>query len=97
MCLVMMPEVIIKNYFQQKKFEAFRKTLQYSWLSVIGSSIVVYFMIAANLVGFSFGVQGLEIALNEMLKPGGGFLFVKIFFVFYCMYTFSDDAEKRRK
>jgi len=98
MCLVIMPEVLIKGYFQQKKFEAFRKTLQYSWLSVFGSSIVVYFMVAANLVGFSFGIKGLQIAINEMLKPGGLLLFVKnfLFFVFCVHFQLMLRREENK-
>ncbi|CAG9313295.1 unnamed protein product [Blepharisma stoltei] len=81
MCLFIMPEVIVKSYFQKAKFNEFRKTLQYSWLCAFGGGFYIILMMAANLVGFSFGIRGLTIVLEEVFTESGIYLLFKVFMV----------------
>ncbi|CAG9316669.1 unnamed protein product [Blepharisma stoltei] len=78
MCLFIMPEVLVKSYFQRSKFLNFRKTLKYSWLCAFGGGIYIILMMAANLVGFSFGVRGLIIVLEEIFTLSGSILLFKV-------------------
>jgi len=81
MCIFIMPEVLVKRYFNQKKFENFRNTYLYFYLSVFAGGFYVILMIIANLVGFSFGIAGLEIAMQNLSSFEGTLMVLKGFFL----------------
>lgn len=66
MCLIIMPEVILQTYFSREKFANFRGTLGFTWLCAFAGGIDCFFMAAANLVGFAFGVYGMKIIVQEV-------------------------------
>jgi protein-cysteine N-palmitoyltransferase HHAT len=66
MCLFIMPEVMLQNYFSQEKFYELRQTLLYCWICGIAGGFDTILMAIANLVGFSFGIDGLNIVLKSI-------------------------------
>jgi len=82
MCIFIMPEVLVKQYFNSKKFESFRKTLTYNWLCAIAGGVYIFLMMFANLVGFSFGLSGLETLLTGLYSLEGLTLIVMILVAF---------------
>lgn len=60
--LFILPEVVARAVFPKRKFEG-RET-QYRMLCAAGGAINCFLMCAANLVGFAFGLDG----LNSILK-----------------------------
>jgi D-alanyl-lipoteichoic acid acyltransferase DltB (MBOAT superfamily) len=71
MCLFIMPEILVKQVLAGKMFAEFRKTLTYNWLCALAGGFYTVFMSIANLVGFSFGINGLGILMEELLTPEG--------------------------
>lgn len=65
MCIFIMPEVIIQNYFAQEKFYAFRNTLKFCWLASVAGGFDLVLMTVANLIGFSFGIKGFLVLLDQ--------------------------------
>lgn len=82
MCIFIMPEVLVKQYFNSKRFENFRKTLTYNWLCAVAGGVYIFLMMFANLVGFSFGLSGLEILLAGLYSYDGLIMVTKILFTF---------------
>ena len=78
MCIFIMPEVMAKAYFASPKRAEFRKTLYYSWMCAIAGGVYICLMIIANLVGFSFGLSGLKIAIEGLMNLDGLFLMAKV-------------------
>lgn len=72
-----MPEVVVKRMFAGKAFAEFRKTLTYNWLCALGGGVYIVLMIIANLVGFSFGISGLGILMEELITSDGVLLLLK--------------------
>lgn len=88
MCLFIVPETLVKGYFNQSKFAKFRETLQYSWLSVIAGAFYLFLLAVANLVGFSFGIDGLLIATAQIISWEGLFLITKLLLTFIIVVHF---------
>ena len=78
MCLFIIPEVVIQYYFYQDKYTNFRNTLTFCWLAGLVAGVDCYAMAAANLVGFSFGVEGLRMILENITF----WLILKLYIVF---------------
>lgn len=81
MCLFIMPEVVVKRIFAGKSFAEFRKTLAYNWLCAFSGGFYCILLVIANLVGFSFGISGLGILMEELLTPEGLYLLAKVFII----------------
>ena len=81
MCIFIMPEVVVKAYFASPKMAEFRKTLYYSWMCAIAGGVYICLMIVANLVGFSFGLSGLTIAIEGLMNWDGFLLMGKVMIV----------------
>lgn len=71
MCLFIMPEVVVKRIFAGKRFADFRMTLTYNWLCALAGGVYIVLMMIANLVGFSFGINGLGILMGQLLTTEG--------------------------
>ena len=71
MCLFIVPEVLAKAYFSRPKFAEFRKTAGYNWICAMGGGAYIILMMIANLVGFSFGLRGLNTIWEEILYGQG--------------------------
>jgi D-alanyl-lipoteichoic acid acyltransferase DltB (MBOAT superfamily) len=99
MCLFIVPELLIKSYFSHEKFNAFRNTLVYSWLCVLGSVFCIFLMITANLVGFSYGSEGITPIVGKFISIEGlkaifrGMIFLTIATHFNRLYR---EEETRR-
>ena len=81
MCLFIMPEVLAKGFINQKRFAEFRKTLSYNWLCAGCGGFYIILMVIANLVGFSFGLSGLWVLIEELLSVEGLWMMFKIWTV----------------
>lgn len=99
MCLFIMPEVLVKAYFASPKMAGFRKTLTYTWMCAIGTSFPMCLLVLANLVGFSFGLSGLKIALEGMMNFEGILLIAKCLSVIivgaHFMFLYREDEARR--
>lgn len=99
MCIFIMPEILMKKYFSRQSNEEFRKTLLYSWLCAIGGGIYICLMIIANLIGYSFGLSGLDIFISKIFSPQGLYLvFVSIsLFTIATHFMFFYRHEERKR
>ena len=86
MCLIIMPEVMLQGFFSKKRYDSFRGTLYYSWLCAFAGGFDCVCMAAANLVGFAFGIYGLEIILEEI----DVYLCIKL----YVMFVFHTNTMR---
>lgn len=77
MCLLIMPEVMVKAYFARPNMAGFRRTLTYSWMCAIAGGVYACFMVIANLVGFSFGISGFLMTLQGIYSVEGLILIMK--------------------
>lgn len=66
----MLPEWIAAWAFPKRKWES--RPTQYRMLCCVGAVINVLMMISANLVGFAFGLDGLESILRAILHDWSG-------------------------
>jgi D-alanyl-lipoteichoic acid acyltransferase DltB (MBOAT superfamily) len=100
MCLFIVPEVLSKAYFSRPRFSEFRKTALYNWLCAMGCAIFMITLIVTNLIGFSFGLQGLNTIWEEVVRGQGLVLLVKAWivstFVIHLTFSFrrSEGASK---
>ncbi|KAH8173746.1 MBOAT, membrane-bound o-acyltransferase family protein [Sarocladium implicatum] len=70
----MLPEWIAAWAFPKRKWES--RPTQYRMLCCVGAVINVLMMISANLVGFAFGLDGLESILRAILHDWSGTIFI---------------------
>lgn len=96
--LFVLPEVLARMAFPAKKWKD--RPNQYRWLCGAGAIGNVLMMMAANLVGFAIGVDGLKGLMNVLVSTFGG----RIFLIAACATLFVGvqvmfewrEAEKRR-
>ncbi|KAF8475522.1 glycerol:H+ symporter [Kalaharituber pfeilii] len=96
--LFVLPEVIARSLFPARKFEG-RETL-YRHLCALGAVGNILMMMAANLVGFAIGLDGLKELITGILGGyAGGFFFLgacsALFVGAQIMFEHRED-EKRR-
>ena len=71
-------------------------------MCALGGGVYIVLMMAANLVGFSFGVSGLMITLNELLGTWAGIsIILKTLAAFtsatFLMFFIREDEEAKSK
>ncbi|OMJ90953.1 hypothetical protein SteCoe_6621 [Stentor coeruleus] len=99
MCLFIMPEVLVKAYFAQTKMAEFRKTLSFSWMCAISGGVYECLMVIANLVGFSFGIDGLIQTIQKLMDWDGIMIMSKVMIVLtistHFMMLYRKDEVRR--
>lgn len=80
-CLFLVPEGLAKAYFSRPSFTELRKTAIFNWLCAMGCAMFMITLIIANLVGFSFGLQGLNTIWEEVVRGQGLLLLLKAWIV----------------
>ena len=80
-CLFLVPEGLAKAYFNRPTFAELRKTPFYNWLCAMGCAVLMMTLIVANLIGFSFGLQGLDTIWEEVVRGQGLLLLLKAWIV----------------
>jgi hypothetical protein len=76
MCLFIVPELLGKAFINQERFTAFRQTAAYNWVCAGSASAYIMLMMIANLVGFSFGLEGLATLWRKIVEGEGMFTLV---------------------
>ena len=76
MCLFIVPELLAKAFINQERFAAFRQTAAYNWVCAGSASAYIMLMMIANLVGFSFGLEGLATLWRKIVEGEGMFTLV---------------------
>lgn len=59
-CLCMMPEVFVKNYFKKEKYKYLWKKIWWKYICCCLAALWIYFMCITNLIGFGMGYKILE-------------------------------------
>ncbi|KAI9020033.1 MBOAT, membrane-bound O-acyltransferase family-domain-containing protein [Phycomyces nitens] len=96
-CLFLLPELLATRIFT---FQKYGNKPYYRFVCGVGAVFNIMMMMAANLVGFSIGLDGLKDMVSGMFQTSQGFLFLIIASV--CMYVGAQvmfeirEAEKRR-
>lgn len=78
MCLFIVPEIMIKSYFASPKRKWFRETVVYSFMCAVAGGFYICLMATANLVGYSFGLSGLRVAVGDVSNWEGLFLIIRV-------------------
>lgn len=84
--LFILPEVIARTIFPQRRFEG-RET-QYRMLCAAGGAANCFLMCAGNLVGFAFGLDGLNTILKGIFADYSGRFFAFIAGMFHWVLTY---------
>jgi hypothetical protein len=96
-----MPEVAIKAWFKRPELSKFRNTAVYNWLCALGGGFYIILIMVANLVGFSFGISGLEAMMDELLTFSGAIFLIQAYIVFtsatFFMFALRRDEERAGK
>lgn len=59
-CLALLPEILVKKYFNQKKFNDIWQKYWFKYLTGLLGAFYITLMVFANLVGFAIGKNGVE-------------------------------------
>jgi D-alanyl-lipoteichoic acid acyltransferase DltB (MBOAT superfamily) len=81
MCLFMMPELLAKLIFAREGLAEFRQTITYNWLCAFGGGVYIVLLVIANLIGFSCGIGGIGMLMEEFLTAEGLHLLMKLVLV----------------
>ncbi|KAL0075901.1 MBOAT, membrane-bound O-acyltransferase family-domain-containing protein [Phycomyces blakesleeanus] len=96
-CLFLLPELLATRIFT---FQKYGKKPYYRFVCGVGAVFNIMMMMAANLVGFSIGLDGLKDMVSGIFQTSEGFMFLLIASV--CMYVGAQvmfeirESEKRR-
>lgn len=96
--IFVLPEVLARMAFPEKKWKD--RPDQYRWLCGAGAVGNILMMMAANLVGFAIGIDGLKGLVDGLVSTLGG----RVFMIAACVTLFVGaqvmfewrEAEKRR-
>ena len=77
-CFFLVPEIGVKIYFNQKKFDYLHGQFLFRLLKYIFCSIYVLLMVIANLIGFGMGSEGLREITNKIIHMTSPMYFIKI-------------------
>ncbi|PKS12774.1 hypothetical protein jhhlp_000985 [Lomentospora prolificans] len=96
--LFLLPEIIASKLFPASKFEGRETT--YRMLCCVGGVINVVMMMAANLVGFAVGLDGLKSIISGIFQDRHGLMFfstacVSLFVGIQVMFEIR-ESEKRK-
>lgn len=95
-CLFLVPEVVCGRVAR-----ALRWTERgwYRQGAAVGAALNIFLLMAANLVGFAVGVEGLWVMLAAVLSPSGVVFVVTSFVVFFAaaQLMFEVRAEEQRR
>ncbi|KRX04362.1 hypothetical protein PPERSA_05623 [Pseudocohnilembus persalinus] len=100
-CLSLIPEIIVKAYFNQKKFDYIWGQYWFIFLCLLTGSFYITLMILANMIGFASGVQGTGGILDRLQTIDGFLGYLKFLF---CLIPFTslqfyirDQEQKQSK
>jgi len=97
-CLSLMPEMLIKNFFKQPKLTPLWKKAWFKFLCVFAGSIIVILLIISNLVGFGMGYEGILRLIDLAMQPEGMLhimaSFILVFFSVNVMFYLRDKEEQ---
>ncbi|KAK4960331.1 glycerol transporter [Elasticomyces elasticus] len=96
--IFVLPDILARMTFPAKKWK--NKPNQYRWLAGVGAVCNILMLMAANLVGFAVGLDGLKGLVNGIIDSLGGRLFllaacVTLFVGAQVMFEWR-EGEKRR-
>ena len=98
MCVFIVPEVLAKAFIGQPRFVKFRQTVVYNWVAAICAGAYIILMMLANLVGFSFGLDGIWIIWEEIINGDGVTLLLKTWAIIsvctHLLFAWRRDEEK---
>ncbi|GAP88723.2 putative glycerol:H+ symporter [Rosellinia necatrix] len=72
----MLPEMAAGSLFPKRRWEG--RPTAYRMMCAFGAVVNVFMMMAANLVGFAFGVDGLRSVLAEIFRHWSGYFFLGV-------------------
>jgi D-alanyl-lipoteichoic acid acyltransferase DltB (MBOAT superfamily) len=58
LCIVLMPEVLLKKLFNQDKFDWLREKIWWKYVCAFACTVEIIPMAFSNLIGFGFGYEG---------------------------------------
>ena len=79
-CVILVPEMVLKAFFNGKRFDEFRKTIAYNWLCACAGATTGFTLIFVNMVGFSYGIDGLSAMFAKLTAPSGLLVLGKCWF-----------------
>ncbi|KAI7865139.1 MBOAT, membrane-bound O-acyltransferase family-domain-containing protein [Spinellus fusiger] len=96
-CLFLVPEIVASRVYS---FAKYGQTKYYRFICGVGAVGNILMMMAANLVGFSIGLDGLKSTVSNMFRTNEGFLFFLIACV--CIFVgvqvmFEIRASEKRR
>lgn len=97
-CIFMIPEIIVKNYFNSEKMRYLHEKFSFRMLQYIFCAVYILLMITANLIGFGMGSKGLLMILRHLYEKTSLFYFIKILFFFVplsAMMFYIREYEKQ--
>ncbi|GAQ80191.1 hypothetical protein KFL_000480320 [Klebsormidium nitens] len=99
-CLLGLPELVVKSIVRSPRLAGFRKIWLYSELAAAAGALNITGLMAANLVGFVIGPQGLRAFFFKLLSLSNVALMLYILLSFYAatkvMFAIR-EAEEREK
>ncbi|KAI8446614.1 MBOAT, membrane-bound O-acyltransferase family-domain-containing protein [Phakopsora pachyrhizi] len=77
-----LPEIIARKFFEKSHL---RNEWYFRYIIGFGGCFNILTMMSANLIGFSLGLDGVNLMWSQFLGSFSGFLFlIKVMFVFFC-------------
>ena len=77
-CLSLIPEIIVKNYFSKPQFNYLNDKFFFRFLKYSFCSLYIILMALANLIGFGIGSEGVILIIMKILKLTSFTYFFKI-------------------
>eukprot|EP00455_Lapot_gusevi_P031741 TRINITY_DN34570_c0_g1_i2.p2 TRINITY_DN34570_c0_g1~~TRINITY_DN34570_c0_g1_i2.p2 ORF type:complete len:111 (+),score=57.43 TRINITY_DN34570_c0_g1_i2:62-394(+) len=89
------PEIVITEYFKSKKRAWIWDKWYFRHLKSLGAAVNILFLMIANLIGFSVGVEGVLRFLDMIFSVNGVIFCFAMFFAFFAASQLM--MEYRRK
>ncbi|EER04010.1 Glycerol uptake protein, putative [Perkinsus marinus ATCC 50983] len=100
-CAMMIPEIIVSLTIQKQDWAIpLRHSPWYKYLCALGAAMNILLLMSANLIGFSYGSNGLHIVMNSIKKGFSSGPSLALFLAFLCaahvmLYVRQQEALRR--
>ncbi|CEM40145.1 unnamed protein product [Vitrella brassicaformis CCMP3155] len=75
-CVIIAPEILVRMLAATKPIAPMQTNNWFRYVIAVGGSFNVFLLIAANLVGFSFGLEGLKLFISRLFGSREGVWFM---------------------
>ncbi|KAF4663102.1 hypothetical protein FOL47_005901 [Perkinsus chesapeaki] len=102
-CAMMIPEIIVSLTIQKQDWAIpLRRSPWYKYLCALGAAFNILLLMSANLIGFSYGPNGLHIVTNSIKHGFSWGPAIALFLAFVCaahvmLYVRQQEAIKREE